>query len=190
MPPINGPLGFYSLGFWRLLVFLTEILCCWCLLTSSHNECVIKTDVAHFHLPYVSASRNCRACVFKNAVTHLRALLNLILPIFYTLKRVYLLYLSSENIFHVLRSIWFYVLMKQKCIWNFSLCYFSLFCFYSYRLRCVQKLSRGRTVERKSDSTRRPWYKQTLRMYHSRWPISWLIPEKQYPVIFVYKVFK
>ena len=32
------------------------------------------------------------------------------------------------------RSIWFYVLMKQKWIWNLSLRYFSLFCFYSYRL--------------------------------------------------------
>ena len=33
-----------------------------------------------------------------------------------------------------LRSIWFYVSMKQKWIWNLSLCYFSLFCIYSYRL--------------------------------------------------------
>ena len=51
-----------------------------------------------------------------------------------SLKGVCLLHLSSENIFPVLRSIWFYVLMKQKWIWNLSLCYFSLFCFFSYRL--------------------------------------------------------
>ena len=50
------------------------------------------------------------------------------------LKGVCLLHLSSENIFHVLRSIWFNVMMKQKWIWYLSLCYFSLFCFYCYRL--------------------------------------------------------
>ena len=84
---------------------------------------------------------------------------------------------------HVLRSIWFSILMKHKWIWNLSviLAYF----LYSYRLWCVQKLLRGRTAERKGDSTWRTWYKQTLRMYYSRWPISWLIPEMQYPVIYI-----
>ena len=47
-----------------------------------------------------------------------------------SLKGVGLLHLLSENIFPVLRSNLFYVLMKQKWIWNLSLCYFSLFCFY------------------------------------------------------------
>ena len=96
------------------------------------------------------------------------------------LKGVCLLHLLSENIFPVLRSKWFYVLMKQKWIWNLSLCYFSLFCFYLTGYD-------ARTAERKSDSTWRTWYKQTLRVYHSRRPISWLIPEMQYPVIYIIK---
>ena len=96
------------------------------------------------------------------------------------LKGVCLLHLLSENIFPVLRSNWFYVLMKQKLIWNLSLCYFSLFCFYLSGYD-------ARTAERKSDSTWRTWYKQTARVYHSRRPISWLIPEMQYPVIYVIK---
>ena len=51
---------------------------------------------------------------------------------------------------------------------------------------CVEAIAmRGRTAERKSDSTRRTWYKQTLRMYYSPWLISLLIPEKQYPVIYI-----
>ena len=79
-----------------------------------------------------------------------------------------------------LRSNWFYVLMKQKLIWNLSLCYFSLFCFYLPGYD-------ARTAERKSDSTWRTWYKQTARVYHSRRPISWLIPETQYPVIYIIK---
>ena len=79
-----------------------------------------------------------------------------------------------------LRSNWFYVLMKQKWIWNLSLCYFSLFCFYLTGYD-------ARTAERKSDSTWRTWYKQSLRVYHSRRTISWLIPEMQYPVIYVIK---
>ena len=96
------------------------------------------------------------------------------------LKGVCLLHLLSENIFPVLRSNWFYVLMKQKLIWNLSLCYFSLFCFYLSGYD-------ARTAERKSDSTWRTWYKQTARVYHSRRPISWLIPEMQYPVIYIIK---
>ena len=96
------------------------------------------------------------------------------------LKGVCLLHLLSENIFPVLRSNWFYVLMKQKWIWNLSLCYFSLFCFYLTGYD-------GRTAERKSDSTWRTWCKQTLRVYHSRRPISWLILEMQYPVIYIIK---
>ena len=52
------------------------------------------------------------------------------------LKGVCLLHLLSENIFPALRSNWFYVLMKQKLIWNLSLCYFSLFCFLPFRLWC------------------------------------------------------
>ena len=43
------------------------------------------------------------------------------------------------------------------------------------------------TAERKSDSTWRTWYKQTLRVYYSRRPISWLIPEMQYSVIYIMK---
>ena len=31
--------------------------------------------------------------------------------------------------------------------------------------------------------------KQTLRVYHSRRLISWLIPEMQYPVIYIIKFF-
>ena len=96
------------------------------------------------------------------------------------LKGVCLLHLLSENIFPVLRSTWFYVLMKQKWIWNLSLCYFSLFCFYLSGYD-------ARTAERKSDSTWRTWYKQTLRVYHFCRPISWLIPEMQYPVIYIIK---
>ena len=96
------------------------------------------------------------------------------------LKGVCLLHLLSENIFPVLRSNWFYVLMKQKLIWNLSLCYFSLFCFYLSGYD-------ARTAERKSDSTWRTWYKQTARVYHSRRPISWLFPEMQYPVIYIIK---
>ena len=96
------------------------------------------------------------------------------------LKGVCLLHLLSENIFPVLRSHWFYVLMKQKLIWNLSLCYFSLFCFYLSGYD-------ARTAKRKSDSTWRTWYKQTARVYHSRRPISWLIPEMQYPVIYMIK---
>ena len=98
----------------------------------------------------------------------------------YVLKGVCLLHLLSENIFPVLRSNWFYVLMKQKVTWNLSLCYFSLFCFYLSGYD-------ARTAERKSDSTWRTWYKQTARVYHSRRPISWLIPEMQYPVIYIIK---
>ena len=45
----------------------------------------------------------------------------------------------------------------------------------------------GRTAEGKSDSTWRTWYKQTLRVDYSRWPISWLIPEMQYPIIYIIK---
>ena len=97
-----------------------------------------------------------------------------------TLKGVCLLHLLSENIFPVLRSNWFYVLLKQKLIWNLSLCYFSLFCFYLSGYD-------ARTAERKSDSTWRTWYKQTARVYHSRRPISWLIPKMQYPVIYIIK---
>ena len=97
-----------------------------------------------------------------------------------SLKGMCLLHLLSENIFTVLRSNWFYVLMKQKRICNLSLCYFSLFCFYLTGYD-------GRTAERKSDSTWRTWYKQTLRVYYSRRPISWLIPEMQYPVIYIIK---
>ena len=97
-----------------------------------------------------------------------------------TLKGVCLLLLLCENIFPVLISNWFYVLLKQKWIWNLSLCYFSLFCFYLTGYD-------GRTAERKSDSTWRTWYKQTLRVYHSRRPISWLIPDMQYPVIYIIK---
>ena len=96
------------------------------------------------------------------------------------LKGVCLLHLLSENIFPVLRSNWFYVFMKQKLIWNLSLCYFSLFCFYLSGYD-------ARTAERKSDSTWSTWYKQTARVYHSRRPISWLIPEMQYPVIYIIK---
>ena len=96
------------------------------------------------------------------------------------LTGVCLLHLLSENIFPVLRSNWFYVLMKQKLIWNLSLCYFSLFCFYLSGYD-------ARTAERKSDSTWRTWYKQTARVYNSRRPISWLFPEMQYPVIYITK---
>ena len=44
-----------------------------------------------------------------------------------------------------------------------------------------------RTAERKNDSTWRTWYKQTLRVYYSHRPISWLIPEMQYSVIYIIK---
>ena len=88
------------------------------------------------------------------------------------LKGVCLLHLLSENIFPVLRSNWFYVLMKEKWIWNLSLCYFSLFCFYLTGYD-------GRTAERKSDSTWRTWtnfegisFPQTNQLANSRDAIS------------------
>ena len=45
----------------------------------------------------------------------------------------------------------------------------------------------GLTAVRKSDSTWRMWYNQTFRVYYSHRPISWLIPEMQYPVIYIIK---
>ena len=38
-----------------------------------------------------------------------------------------------------------------------------------------------------SDLTWRTWYKQILRVHNSRRPISCLIPEMQYPVIYIIK---
>ena len=131
----------------------------------------IQSYVLHWH---------CLQMVERDIVFFPLALRAVSRVTFSPLKGVCLLHLLSENIFPVLRTNWFYVLMKQKLIWNLSLCYFSLFCFYLSGYD-------DRTAERKSDSTWRTWYKQTARVYHSRRPISWLIPEMQYPVIYIIK---
>ena len=101
------------------------------------------------------------------------------------LKGVCLLHLPSEYIFHVVRSNWFYALMKwKKWIWILLLCYICLFSFYSYQLWYVQMLLRG------PNCWEEKWFysvhvTQTLRMYYSCWPISWLIQEPQNPVIYI-----
>ena len=132
----------------------------------------------------INSMRFCVHCMRIQCIAWLMCRIHLMCKVATTcgrgLKGVCLLHLLSENIFPVLRSNWFYVLMKQEWIWNLSLCYFSLFCFYLTGYD-------ARTAERKNDSTWRTWYKQTLRVYHSRRPISWLIPEMQYPVIYIIK---
>ena len=80
----------------------------------------------------------------------------------FKLKGVCLLHLPSEKIFHVLRSISFYVLMKQKWIWNLSLCYFSLFCFiltgYDVcRSYCEAELLRGKVIQLGARDTNKLW---------------------------------
>ena len=93
----------------------------------------------------------------------------------YLLKWVCLLHLLSENIFPVLRSNWFYVLINKN---GFETSNYVILAYFVFTLGTGYD---GRTAERKSDSTWRTWCKQTLRVYHSRRPISWLIPEVQYP---------
>ena len=91
------------------------------------------------------------------------------------LKGVCLLHLLSENIFPVLRSNWFYVLMKQKLIWNLSLCYFSLRSADAQRK--PDRTTQGRILpqckmwaEADNDSVLRcPWHWQA-----GLWKLDWL----------------
>ena len=137
-------------------VFPTNFVLCPTIFCQISSFSVFKANIFHHRLAKLSNSKT-----------------------FWYFKGVCLLHLSSENILHVLRCIWFYVLMKQKWTWNLSLYYFGLFCFYS----CQLWWSNGW----EEYSTWRRWYKQTLRVYYSRWPISWLIPEMQFPVIYIIK---
>ena len=112
--------------FWKFWIFK-----CWKILKIFQNFTSFgKNESAGLLNPHIWIQKHwyywktaCGSIAILQSLTH-----------YNRLKGVCLLHLSSENIFHALRSIWFYVLMKLKWIWNLSLCYFSLFCFYSYRL--------------------------------------------------------